>query len=135
MAWKTLARTLAARPVRLRHRDPCAAGRCGDGDHAYRQGANTPEANFSSGEMTLPVDPSGRPNTVPWPPIIFACAAGAAFALGRVHSVGDLLPGGNTARALGAAVMVLGVGLDVAAIRTLRRHHPNILLHRAASAF
>ncbi len=44
------------------------------------------------------------------------------------------MPTGIAVRAIGAAVLPAGIGLDVAAMRELRRHRANILPHRAATA-
>jgi protein-S-isoprenylcysteine O-methyltransferase Ste14 len=75
---------------------------------------------------------SDRPNTIPWPPIIFAAAVIAAFALGRVAPIG--LPATGLVRVLGWGLIALGIALDVWAMQTMRRASANILPHRAATA-
>lgn len=79
-------------------------------------------------------DLNERPNTLPWPPLIFAGAAAAAVLLDRLHPVSNLLPDGGAVRAIGAIVLLVGLCLDGAAMLTMRRHHANILPHRAATA-
>ena len=78
-------------------------------------------------------EPADRPNSVPWPPIIYAAAAVLAFVLGRLWPVGGL-PGGLGMRVLGAVVLLAGLGLDAAAMLAMRRRRANILPHRAATA-
>nr|WP_294543510.1 isoprenylcysteine carboxylmethyltransferase family protein [uncultured Rhodopila sp.] len=75
-----------------------------------------------------------RPNTVPWPPIIFAGAVAAAVILGHVYPLGGVLPSGTALRCVGAVILFTGIGFDVAAMREMRRHRANILPHRAATA-
>jgi protein-S-isoprenylcysteine O-methyltransferase Ste14 len=75
-----------------------------------------------------------RPNTVPWPPIIFVCAAVLAFWLGRAYPIGGSLLAADALRVLGVVGMFAGLGLDIAAMRTLRQSRANILPHRAATA-
>jgi len=75
-----------------------------------------------------------KPNSVPWPPILFLCAAGAAFGLGIVYPLGTAALTGDFPRGVGIAAMLAGLGLDIAAMLTMRREHANILPHRAATA-
>jgi len=72
------------------------------------------------------------PNTIPWPPLIAGGAAIAAVVLGRLVPLDGILPGGTGL--LGAAIMLVGLGLDISAMLAMRRHHANILPHRAATA-
>ena len=75
-----------------------------------------------------------RPNVLPWPPLIFAFAAIAAFVLGRIYPLGGLFTTGLVTRTLGTITMLLGLGLDVYAMVEMRRLRANILPHRAATA-
>jgi protein-S-isoprenylcysteine O-methyltransferase Ste14 len=75
-----------------------------------------------------------RPNTVPWPPMIFAGAVVAAVILGYVFPLGGAIPSGIAARIIGGLLLLAGIGFDVAAMREMRRHRANILPHRAATA-
>lgn len=75
-----------------------------------------------------------RPNLLPWPPILYGCAAIAAFGLGRVYPLAADLLNGGIARGFGVGVMLAGVGLDIAAMVTMHRARANILPHRAATA-
>jgi protein-S-isoprenylcysteine O-methyltransferase Ste14 len=73
------------------------------------------------------------PNRVPWPPLLVLAAALVAVGLGAV------LPGPDWLRAPvltipGRALMVIGLGFDLAAMFTMWRHRANILPHRAATA-
>jgi hypothetical protein len=68
------------------------------------------------------------PNCVPWPPILFAAALLAAVALGW------LLPGPDwlrhpVPRVLGWALLLAGLGLDLAAMALMARSRANILPH------
>jgi protein-S-isoprenylcysteine O-methyltransferase Ste14 len=84
--------------------------------------------------MTQPSPWAKRPNVLPWPPMIYAAAALAGFALGRwfpLHNGG--VPGGIV-RAGGALMMLLGLGLDGSAMLTMWRARANILPNRAATA-
>jgi len=81
---------------------------------------------------TMP-DATAAPNRIPWPPILFGMAAIAAIGLGIV------LPGPEWLRtpawaALGWAMLLAGLALDVAAMATMSRQRANILPHRAATA-
>lgn len=75
-------------------------------------------------------DLSDRPNRVPWPPLLFAGAIGAALLLGRFVPIP--LPDAPALRALGAAVVAAGLTLDLAAMAVMARARTNILPHRAA---
>ena len=83
--------------------------------------------------VTGVTDLGERPNTVPWPPIIFAGTAAVAFMLGRLYDLG-FVPRTAAGGVLGAVVMLAGLGLDIAAMRAMRRNRANILPHRAATA-
>ena len=78
----------------------------------------------------LPTD--AAPNTVPWPPIIYGAAVLAAVALGRLLPLDGMMP--RKGRAVGAAVMLAGMALDGSAMLSMRRHHANVMPHRAATA-
>ena len=78
----------------------------------------------------MPIDLKSRPNLLPWPPIIFIAAVVAGLALQYFYpwSLGF----GPPRRVLGVAMIALGLGLDVWAIRTMRRAETNIFPNRAA---
>ncbi len=86
-----------------------------------------------SGDDAAMNDAVPPPNRVPWPPLIVLAAAGTAFGLGIILPMPDWLyhPLWSVP---GWALMATGLGLDLAAIRTMRRHRANILPHRAATA-
>lgn len=78
----------------------------------------------------MPVPP---PNRIPWPPLIYVTAAVLAVLLN------EAFPGPAWFdRALGAGIgwgaMLLGLGLDLAAMLTMRSRRANILPHRSATA-
>ncbi|WP_428486755.1 methyltransferase family protein [Rhodopila sp.] len=72
------------------------------------------------------------PNTVPWPPLIYGAAVVAAVALNRRIPLSGCIAGGI--RPVGAIVMLSGLAFDGSAMLSMRRHHANILPHRAATA-
>ena len=74
-----------------------------------------------------------RPNTLPWPPIVYGCAAALAFGLGRFFPIATSFLPHAIARDVGIVVMFVGIGLDFAAMITMRRARANILPHRAAT--
>jgi protein-S-isoprenylcysteine O-methyltransferase Ste14 len=72
-----------------------------------------------------------RPNTIPWPPLLFA---GAALAGWLIHRWLPLdLPGGTATRAAGAVLVTLALVIDLWAALTFKRHRTSILPHRGAS--
>ena len=78
-------------------------------------------------------DFAARPNSVPWPPIIYLAVALAALGLGAAWPLDSPPP--NSVRWLrmaGAAIAATGVALDVAAMLAMRRARTNILPHRGA---
>lgn len=75
-----------------------------------------------------------RPNTIPWPPILFAGAA--VIALGLQILLPLPWPGGAWAAVLamaGVFLMAAGVALDLAAMLAFRRHRTTVLPHRGAA--
>ncbi len=79
-----------------------------------------------------PPTPPASPNTIPWPPILAVGAALGALGLGWLWPLPGLVP--RPAVPVGVAIMLGGLGLDLSAIWAMRRHHANILPHRAATA-
>ena len=84
----------------------------------------------------MSTDWTPRPNAVPWPPLLFAGAAGLALLL---HHTAPLpawlvLRGVPGVSYLGDALLVFGVGLDLWTMLTMWRAKANILPHRAATA-
>jgi protein-S-isoprenylcysteine O-methyltransferase Ste14 len=73
----------------------------------------------------------GSPNSIPWPPLVYITAAVTAVALEWLVPTGYLVSG--IYRLGGTAVLVAGMTLDGSAMLTMRRHHANILPHRAAT--
>lgn len=78
-------------------------------------------------------DFTDRPNTVPWPPIIYLAVALAALALGVAWPLAAPSPtSARWLRMAGAAIAGTGVALDLAAMLAMRRARTNILPHRGA---
>lgn len=73
------------------------------------------------------------PNRIPWPPIIFLGCTAGALALGWLLPLSLWQPG-RFMTAVGWVAVAGGLGLDGAAMLTMRRHQANILPHRAATA-
>lgn len=75
-----------------------------------------------------------RPNTIPWPPILFTAAT--IFALGLQVVLPLPWPGGVWAAVLAMAGLFLaaaGLALDLAAMLAFRRHQTTVLPHRGAT--
>ena len=78
-------------------------------------------------------DFSARPNTVPWPPIIYLAVALAALGLDAAWPLAWPPPTSvRWLRIAGAAIVATGIALDVAAMLAMRRARTNILPHRGA---
>ncbi len=74
-----------------------------------------------------------RPNLFPWPPVILAISVIVAVIAQRFYALELPLFGGTAAGwLLGLGLMGAGIGLDLAAIITMRRAQTNILPHRPA---
>ena len=71
------------------------------------------------------------PNTIPWPPLIYAAAILTAIALAWMIPLGGELPGWF--RYVGVIILLVGLALDCSAMIAMRRNHANILPHRAAT--
>jgi protein-S-isoprenylcysteine O-methyltransferase Ste14 len=75
-----------------------------------------------------------RPNTIPWPPILYAGAA--LLALGLQALLPIPWPGGAWAAALAMAGLFLGaagIALDLATMMAFRRHRTTVMPHRGAT--
>lgn len=79
-------------------------------------------------------DRAARPNRWPWPPMIVGFTAIAAVALSQIAPTGGWFPPSVGTQLVGGAIVAVGLGLDVWAMLTMRRHNANILPHRAATA-
>jgi len=81
-------------------------------------------------------DRSAKPNTIPWPPLIYAGAAVLALVLHHAAPLPAWWVGAHwpAVRLLGVALMVGGVVLDLWAMFTMWRARANIMPHRAATA-
>lgn len=80
-------------------------------------------------------DPALRPNTIPWPPLVYLAAALVALAL---HWSLPLPWFDGVLRmifaGLGLCGLCAGVALEIVTALTFRRHRTTILPHRGASA-
>ena len=76
------------------------------------------------------MDTEDRPNTIPWPPLLFGGAAAAALA---VHGLVPLpFPDGPMWQVPGALMAVAAITIDLLAFAAFRRHQTTILPHRGA---
>lgn len=78
-----------------------------------------------------------RPNSFPWPPVLYGLAILCAIALQRVVPLGFPYQEVATGTALpicGWMLLAIGAGLDISAMVTMARARANILPHRAATA-
>lgn len=81
----------------------------------------------------MPFDLKGRPNVIPWPPVLMILLAAAAVALGTAVPAPPPPPDWAIwSHIAGAALCAAGIGLDLWAIVTMYRHRTNVLPHRAA---
>jgi protein-S-isoprenylcysteine O-methyltransferase Ste14 len=71
------------------------------------------------------------PNTIPWPPIIYVAAALLSYGLSRVIPLVSLDIA--ALRAIGAAMIVIAVSIDVMTFLAFRKHQTTILPNKAAS--
>lgn len=71
-----------------------------------------------------------RPNYVPWPPLLLVGLTVAAIALNLIHPLPFEFGG---ARMVGAALMLLALGIDLWAMRTLHEAHTTILPNRRST--
>jgi protein-S-isoprenylcysteine O-methyltransferase Ste14 len=79
-------------------------------------------------------DLADRPNSIPWPPILFAGAT--LIALGLQAALPLPWPGGAWAAVLamaGVFLGALGIALDLATMLAFRRHQTTVLPHRGAT--
>src|SRR5688500_2525302 len=81
-------------------------------------------------------DRSARPNTVPWPPLLYGGGAGLALLLHHAAALRGwwVVPALPPMLWLGAALVVAGLVLDLWTMAPMWRSKPNILPHRAATA-
>lgn len=71
-----------------------------------------------------------RPNTIPWPPLLFAGAAALAL---LTHWLLPLpFPEGGGLKLVGAAMAATAILIDVLAFAAFHRHRTTILPHRGA---
>lgn len=83
------------------------------------------------------IDRADRPNSFPWPPVLYGAAILAAMALQRLLPLPYPAPDGPLAGWLGPvgwALLAVGAGFDLSAMVTMARARANILPHRAATA-
>jgi protein-S-isoprenylcysteine O-methyltransferase Ste14 len=78
----------------------------------------------------LALDLKTRPNTIPWPPLIFATVCVLGFVLEHIAPISVLLP--RVIILGGGVAIALGLGLDLWAMATMMRARTNILPNRAA---
>ncbi len=80
----------------------------------------------------MKLDFAERPNVLPWPPLIYAASAVAAYGLGRLLPLA--FAPDPAARWGGAALAGAGLALDFWAMGVMWRARTNIFPHRGADA-
>lgn len=74
-----------------------------------------------------------RPNTIPWPPMIYILAIVIAVALGWFLPLPWIgAPLGDILFAIGWLLVAGALAIDVAAMRTMRRHKTTIMPHKGS---
>lgn len=134
--WRWLAKVGKTRPAsgqygkaeagRRRHHAPIA--------WLHQQDPEAEDAQNGRLGMTDADDRYDRPNTLPWPPLIYAGSAVLAVVMGYQIPLAGLMPDGTIIYVVGGMLILAGLTLDVAAMATMYRHRANILPHRAATA-
>lgn len=85
-------------------------------------------------ERPKPPTTAGRPNTVPWPPLIYLAAALLGYALHLALPLPWLSSSAATAATwLGGAMGLAALANDVWAAMTFRKHRTTILPNRGAT--
>ena len=79
-------------------------------------------------------DRAARPNTIPWPPILYGGGAALAVLLHHGAPIPARWLGVPPLGHLGEAMILAGIALDLWAMATMWRAKANILPHRAATA-
>lgn len=79
-------------------------------------------------------DRSARPNTIPWPPLLYGGGALLALVLGRAMPLPAWWIGWPGLRWPVLALIALGLALDLWAMTAMWRAHANIRPDRAATA-
>lgn len=74
-----------------------------------------------------------RPLNFPWPPVLYGAAVGLALLLDHFVGVLPSTAGGPWFWAAGGLLIVLAIGLDLWALKTLWASHTTVLPHRCAS--
>jgi len=76
-------------------------------------------------------DSSDRPNSIPWPPLIYCAAIAVAIILGYLVPLPWLPPPtSDILFAIGWLLVAGAIAIDVAAMRTMARHRTTIMPHR-----
>lgn len=76
------------------------------------------------------MDTEDRPNSIPWPPLLFGGAAAVAVV---IHWLAPLpFPDGLLWQVLGVLMAVTAIAIDLLAFAAFRRHKTTILPHRGA---
>jgi protein-S-isoprenylcysteine O-methyltransferase Ste14 len=72
-----------------------------------------------------------RPNTIPWPPIIYISAAVVGVVAQRVMPLPGF--GGEVAKVMGAILAIAAVSINLATFATFRKHKTTIMPNQAAT--
>jgi protein-S-isoprenylcysteine O-methyltransferase Ste14 len=85
-------------------------------------------------KQKVPTMQNDRPNTIPWPPIIYISAAVLGVVAQRFWSLPWV--GGNlglVTQVLGAALAIAALSLDVATFATFLKHKTTVMPNKAAT--
>ncbi|PZO02744.1 MAG: isoprenylcysteine carboxylmethyltransferase family protein [Hyphomicrobiales bacterium] len=83
------------------------------------------------------IETADRPNSFPWPPVLYGVAILCAIALQPVVPLSFPMDGSGLGEALrfaGWGLLLVGTGFDISAMLTMAKARANILPHRAATA-
>ncbi|CAN5243059.1 isoprenylcysteine carboxylmethyltransferase family protein [soil metagenome] len=83
------------------------------------------------------IDTTDRPNSVPWPPVLYGVAILCAIALQQLVPLSYPMDGAGLGGALhfaGWVLLLVGASFDISAMVTMAKARANILPHRAATA-
>lgn len=82
--------------------------------------------------MHPPSDFTGRPNAIPWPPILLVAGIAFGMLLGVLLPLPVAIPA--SLRVAGFVLLAIGLAFDLAAIFWMSRARTNILPHKPAGA-
>jgi protein-S-isoprenylcysteine O-methyltransferase Ste14 len=79
-------------------------------------------------------DPLEKPNSIPWPPLIYGGLAIVAVILQAYFPLAKWATGSRVVTLLGTAIFLCGLTLDIGTLLMFARRRANFLPHRSATA-